>query len=78
MGINVVSSSTAIISESKKKNTKDMFSSLFVKKEKYKLFEGLSMIKKRSLIPKSNSMVLITLVQKVKKSQNIYFGIRVG
>lgn len=39
-----------------------MFSSLFVKKEKYKLFEGLSKIKKRSLIPKSNSMVLITLV----------------
>lgn len=77
MGINGVSSSTVIISESKKKNTKDMSSSLFVKKEKYKLFEGLSMIKKRSLI-KSNSMVLITLVQKVKKSQNIYFGIRLG
>lgn len=53
-----------------------MFSGLFVKKEKYKLFEGLNMIKKMSLIPKSNSMVLITLVQKVKKSQNIYFDIR--
>lgn len=59
-----------------RKNTKDMFSGLFVKKEKYKLFEGLNMIKKMSLIPKSNSMVLITLVQKVKKSQNIYFDIR--
>lgn len=55
-----------------------MFSSVFVKKKKHKLFEGPSVIKKRSLIPKSNSTVLITLAQKVKKSQSIYFGIKLG
>lgn len=69
VGINV--HSTAINFESKKKYTKDIFSSLFVKKEKHKLFEGLSVIKKKSLIPKSNSMVLITLSQKIRKRQNI-------
>lgn len=74
MDINV--HSTVINSESKKKYTKDIFSNLFVKKEKHKLFEGLSVIKKKNLIPKSNSMVLITLSQKIRKSQHMYFGIR--
>lgn len=56
-----------------------MFSNFFVKRKNHSLFEGLSMVKKKGggyLIPKSNSMVLINIGQKSRKTQNIYLGIR--